>query len=74
MADILISATGIPGLIKKTMVKEGTVVIDLGSPQGDVNFDQVKKKALWITPVPGGMGPLTVICLLENALKAAMNG
>lgn len=65
-AEILISATGIPGLIKKEMVKKGAVVIDVGSPKGDVDFEEVKKVASFITPVPGGVGPLTVVSLLEN--------
>jgi methylenetetrahydrofolate dehydrogenase (NADP+)/methenyltetrahydrofolate cyclohydrolase len=69
--DILISATGVPGLIKKEMVKKGAVVIDVGSPKGDVDFEEVKKVASWITPVPGGVGPLTIVCLLENVLLAA---
>lgn len=67
-ADILISATGVPNLIKKEMVKEGAVVIDVGSPKGDVCFEEVKEVASFITPVPGGVGPMTVICLFENLL------
>lgn len=67
-AEILISATGVPGLIKKEMVKPGAVVIDVGSPKGDVDFDEVKKVASFITPVPGGVGPLTVVSLFENLL------
>jgi len=70
-ADILISATGVQKLIKKEMVKKGTVVIDAGSPQADVCFNQVVPKASFITPVPGGVGPLTIISLLENVLQAA---
>jgi methylenetetrahydrofolate dehydrogenase (NADP+)/methenyltetrahydrofolate cyclohydrolase len=70
-ADILISATGRSELIKGKMVKKGAVVIDVGSPQGDISFDEVKKVASFITPVPGGVGPLTVTCLLENVLAAA---
>ena len=69
-ADILVSATGVPGLIKAKMVKKGAVVVDVGSPKGDVDFEEVKKVASFITPVPGGVGPLTVICLLENVLVA----
>ncbi len=65
-AQILISATGQPNLIKKNMVSLGAVVIDVGSPRGDVDFDQVKSRASFITPVPGGVGPITVISLLEN--------
>ncbi len=66
--DILVSATGVPGLIKKEMVKERAVVIDVGSPKAEVDFEGVKKVASLITPVPGGVGPLTVVCLLENLL------
>ena len=75
MADIIISAVGKPGLIKGEMVKEGAVVIDVGSPQGDVDFDPpaggVKMKASFITPVPGGVGPVTVVSLMENVVEAA---
>jgi methylenetetrahydrofolate dehydrogenase (NADP+)/methenyltetrahydrofolate cyclohydrolase len=70
-ADILISATGVPGLIREEMVKKGVAVIDVGSPRGDVDFEKVVKKASFITPVPGGVGPLTVVSLLENVFKAA---
>ena len=69
-ADILISATGQAGLIKADMVKDGAVVIDVGWPKADVDFEAVVKKASVITPVPGGVGPLTVICLLENLAEA----
>lgn len=69
-ADVLISATGQPGLITERMVKPGAVVIDVGFPKGDVRFGEVKHKALAITPVPGGVGPLTVISLLENLVEA----
>jgi methylenetetrahydrofolate dehydrogenase (NADP+) / methenyltetrahydrofolate cyclohydrolase len=68
-AEVLISATGRPDLIKKNMVAKGAVVIDVGSPKGDVCFEKVKKRAGFITPVPGGVGPVTVICLLENFIK-----
>ncbi len=75
-ADILISATGVPGLIKEDMVKEGAVVVDVGISKvggkivGDVDFERVKDKARAITPVPGGVGPMTVTSLLLNTLKA----
>jgi methylenetetrahydrofolate dehydrogenase (NADP+)/methenyltetrahydrofolate cyclohydrolase len=72
-AEILISATGVPGLIKKDMVKPGSLIIDVGSPQGDVDFAGVKKVAGAISPVPGGVGPLTVVSLLENVFLAAQN-
>ena len=74
-ADILVSAVGKPNLIKSKMVKKGVVVIDAGSSRkdgkvvGDVDFQSVAKKASYITPVPGGVGPLTVACLLENLVK-----
>ncbi|GAB5408678.1 MAG: bifunctional methylenetetrahydrofolate dehydrogenase/methenyltetrahydrofolate cyclohydrolase FolD [Balneolaceae bacterium] len=83
-ADILIVAAGQPHLIKKEMVKEGVVIIDVGinriadetSPKGyklvgDVDFESVKQKASWITPVPGGVGPMTVAMLMKNTLLAA---
>jgi methylenetetrahydrofolate dehydrogenase (NADP+)/methenyltetrahydrofolate cyclohydrolase len=75
-ADILVSATGVPHLIKEDMVKEGAVVIDVGISKvngkivGDVDFENVEKKASYITPVPGGVGPMTVTALLYNTLKA----
>jgi methylenetetrahydrofolate dehydrogenase (NADP+)/methenyltetrahydrofolate cyclohydrolase len=75
-ADILISGVGKPGLIKGNMVKRGVVVIDAGTAMGkgkllvgDVDFKSVAKKASYITPVPGGVGPLTAACLLENLVK-----
>ncbi len=83
-ADILIVAAGQPSLIKAEMVKEGVVVIDVGINRiadehsekgyklvGDVDFESVKKKASWITPVPGGVGPMTVAMLMKNTLLAA---
>lgn len=76
-ADILVSAVGKPGLITADMVKDGAVVIDVGTTHvkgtltGDVDFDAVSKKASAITPVPGGVGPLTVACLLRNVITAA---
>ena len=69
-ADWIISAAGKENLIKKEMIKEGTGIIDVGWPKGDVDFDSVKEKAGVITPVPGGIGPLTVVSLLENLVKA----
>ncbi len=73
-ADILISGVGICNLIKGAMVKKGAVVIDAGSSvengtsYGDVDFESASKKASFITKVPGGVGPLTVVCLLQNLL------
>lgn len=76
-ADILISATGVPNLIKSAMVKNGAVVVDAGCAKvdnkliGDVDFKNISKKASFITPVPGGVGPMTVATLIENTLQAA---
>ncbi|MFQ5881630.1 MAG: bifunctional methylenetetrahydrofolate dehydrogenase/methenyltetrahydrofolate cyclohydrolase FolD [Candidatus Methylomirabilales bacterium] len=75
-ADILVVAAGKPGLVRGDMVKEGVVVIDVGINRvggrlvGDVDFDSVYPKASLITPVPGGVGPLTVAMLLKNTLLA----
>lgn len=74
-ADILISGVGKPNLISGRMVKKGVIIIDAGTSYkrgrlvGDVNFKSVSKKASYITPVPGGVGPLTVACLIENLVK-----
>ena len=77
-ADILIVAIGKPKFITENMVKEGVVVIDIGINRneegklvGDVDFDNVSKKASYITPVPGGVGPMTVAMLMENVVEAA---
>jgi len=69
--DILISTTGTPGLIKGDMVKKDALVIDVGSPVGDVVTEEVLKVAQFISPVPGGVGPLTIAYLLENLVDAA---
>ncbi len=75
-ADVLIVAAGHPNLITKDMVKEGVVIIDVGINKegnvlcGDVDFEEVSKKSSLITPVPGGVGPMTVSCLLKNVVKA----
>jgi methylenetetrahydrofolate dehydrogenase (NADP+) / methenyltetrahydrofolate cyclohydrolase len=69
-ADIVVSATGEPNIIKADSIKKGTVVIDVGSPKGDVDFSEVSKKADFITPVPGGVGPVTISALLENLISA----
>ena len=78
LADILIVAAGKPGLIVPEMVKRGAIVIDVGINRledgrivGDVCFDAVKEKASWITPVPGGVGPMTVTMLIENTRRSA---
>jgi methylenetetrahydrofolate dehydrogenase (NADP+)/methenyltetrahydrofolate cyclohydrolase len=76
-ADVLVVATGRPGTITGEMVKEGAVVIDVGVNRvegglvGDVAFDEVANKAAAITPVPGGVGPMTITMLLQNTLQAA---
>lgn len=75
-ADIIISATGVKGLIKEDMVGDNTVIVDVGITRengklyGDVDFDNVSKKASLITPVPGGVGPMTIASLAQNILKA----
>jgi methylenetetrahydrofolate dehydrogenase (NADP+)/methenyltetrahydrofolate cyclohydrolase len=75
-ADILIAAVGRPHFVSSEMVKEGAVVIDVGINRvdgkliGDVEFDPVAEKAAFITPVPGGVGPMTIALLMENTLKA----
>lgn len=77
--DLIVSATGVPHLIKGEMVKKGTVVIDVGTEKvdgklmGDVDFEEVLPKAFKITPVPGGVGPMTVISLMENVVKLVYN-
>ena len=81
-ADILVVAVGKPNLVQKDWVKQGAVVIDVGINRitlpdgktklvGDVNFAAVSEVAAAITPVPGGVGPMTIACLLGNTLKAA---
>ncbi len=77
-ADIVVSATGIAGLVTKDWIKPGAVVIDVGISRrpdgtlcGDVRFDEVMQVAALVTPVPGGIGPMTIAMLLENTLEAA---
>jgi methylenetetrahydrofolate dehydrogenase (NADP+)/methenyltetrahydrofolate cyclohydrolase len=77
-ADILVAAVGRPGLVRGDWVKPGAVVIDVGTTRneagklaGDVAFDEARERAAFITPVPGGVGPMTIACLLENTLLAA---
>ena len=76
-ADILVAAIGIPKFVKADMVKEGAVVIDVGMDRnengklcGDVDFENVKEKCSFITPVPGGVGPMTIATLMKNTIKA----
>jgi len=74
-ADILVAAAGVPNLVKRDWVKEDVIVIDVGINKvgdniiGDVNFDDLKSKVKAITPVPGGVGPMTIACLLKNTLE-----
>lgn len=77
-ADIVVAAVGVPKFVKGEWLKPGAVVIDVGinrledgSLCGDVDFDSAREVASWITPVPGGVGPMTVATLLENTLQAA---
>jgi methylenetetrahydrofolate dehydrogenase (NADP+)/methenyltetrahydrofolate cyclohydrolase len=77
-ADVLVVAAGKPGLIVPQMVKQGAVVIDVGINRladgrivGDVDFEGVRDKASWITPVPGGVGPMTVTMLIRNTIRSA---
>jgi methylenetetrahydrofolate dehydrogenase (NADP+)/methenyltetrahydrofolate cyclohydrolase len=83
-ADIIISAIGSPAFVKEDMVREGAVVIDVGTTRvissetrsgfrlvGDVDFEKVAPKCSYITPVPGGVGPMTRVSLLRNTLIAA---
>ena len=77
-ADILVSAAGVPGLVRGDWVKPGAIVIDVGFTRdangkllGDVVFDAARQRASWITPVPGGVGPMTRLALLQNTLISA---
>lgn len=70
-ADIIISATGVKHLITGEMVKEGVIIIDVGEPHPDVELKSMKAKAAFITPVPGGVGPMTVVSLLKNCVTIA---
>ena len=74
-ADILVAAVGVPNLVKNDWVKKDVIVIDVGINKvgnkivGDIEFDTVKEKAKAITPVPGGVGPMTIACLLKNTVE-----
>lgn len=79
-ADILVAATGQAQMIKGEMIKKDSVVIDVGMNRtpdgklcGDVDFDAAKEKAGWITPVPGGVGPMTIVMLLQNTIQLTQN-
>jgi methylenetetrahydrofolate dehydrogenase (NADP+)/methenyltetrahydrofolate cyclohydrolase len=82
-ADIVVSALGVPNFLKGNMVKKGAIIIDVGITRvpdsshpkgyvitGDVDYDNVKEKASFITPVPGGVGPMTIAMLLQNTYLA----
>lgn len=81
-ADIVVSALGVPNFLTKDMIKEGAIIIDVGITRvpddskpkgyvitGDVDYENVKEKASYITPVPGGVGPMTIACLLKNTIE-----
>lgn len=72
-SDVVVSCAGVSKLISGEMIKKGAVVIDVGAPGGDVDFQSVVNRASFVTPVPGGIGPLTVACLLANVVLAAEN-
>jgi len=78
MADIVVAAVGSPGIVPGNWIKPGAIVIDVGinrlpdgSLTGDVDYAEAARRASWITPVPGGVGPMTIVSLLENTLQAA---
>ncbi len=78
-ADVLIAAAGKPGLIRGEWVKEGAIVVDVGINRmadgrltGDVDFETARQRASWISPVPGGVGPMTVAMLMKNTLEASV--
>ncbi len=77
LADIVVVAVGIPQMVKGEWIKDGAIVIDVGINRldsgklvGDVDFESTKDIASWITPVPGGVGPMTIATLLENTLSS----
>lgn len=79
-ADLVVVGVGIPEMVKGDWIKDGAIVIDVGINRlddgrlvGDVEYEVAKEKASWITPVPGGVGPMTIATLLQNTLKAAYN-
>jgi methylenetetrahydrofolate dehydrogenase (NADP+)/methenyltetrahydrofolate cyclohydrolase len=78
-ADIICVAVGNPQVVNAEWIKSGAIVIDIGinrladgSLSGDVNFEVAKQKASWITPVPGGIGPMTVATLMQNTFEASL--
>ncbi|MFK7985369.1 MAG: bifunctional methylenetetrahydrofolate dehydrogenase/methenyltetrahydrofolate cyclohydrolase, partial [Sandaracinaceae bacterium] len=77
-ADVVIAAVGRPKMVEGSWLKEGAVVIDVGinrlddgSLCGDVDYDSALERAAWVTPVPGGVGPMTIAMLLQNTVDAA---
>jgi methylenetetrahydrofolate dehydrogenase (NADP+)/methenyltetrahydrofolate cyclohydrolase len=79
MADILVVAVGKPGIVRGEWIKPGAVVVDVGINRlpdgklcGDVEFETARQRASWITPVPGGVGPMTVAILMKNTLESAL--
>lgn len=77
-SDIVVAATGVPQMVKGDWIKDGAIILDVGINKlpdgklvGDVDFEAAKQRASWITPVPGGVGPMTVATLMENTLYAA---
>ncbi|MCB9813621.1 MAG: bifunctional 5,10-methylenetetrahydrofolate dehydrogenase/5,10-methenyltetrahydrofolate cyclohydrolase [Pseudomonadales bacterium] len=70
-AKVIVSATGTKGLVKGDMISDGVIIVDVGEPKADVDFESVAPKSSFITPVPGGVGPMTVISLLENCVDLA---
>jgi methylenetetrahydrofolate dehydrogenase (NADP+)/methenyltetrahydrofolate cyclohydrolase len=79
-ADVVVAGVGIPNFVKGAWIKPGAIVIDVGINRldngklcGDVEFDVAKERASWITPVPGGVGPMTIALLMQNTLDANVN-
>ena len=79
-ADLVVSAVGRPGIVEGSWIKPGALVIDVGITRGkdgklhgDVEFEAARERAAWITPVPGGVGPMTRVAMLQNTLEAALD-
>jgi len=69
-SDVVVSCTGSPASIVGKVIKKGAILIDVGAPKGDFDFESVSKKASFVTPVPGGIGPVTIVSLMENVVNA----